>query len=91
MILTDLQRHVRTHGRASLAQLALHFDIEPDALRSMLDRLVAKGRIRRLPPPPRCGGCKLCPETAQELYEWAGERGGGVSGQACSAAVRPLP
>ncbi|MGE5637044.1 MAG: FeoC-like transcriptional regulator [Nocardioidaceae bacterium] len=71
MILTDLQHHLRSEGRASLAQLSLRFGVEPEALRGMLGRLVAKQRVRALPRPARCAGCKICPDTALELYEWA--------------------
>jgi putative ferrous iron transport protein C len=71
MILTELQGHVRSRERVSLAQLSASFGIQPDALRGMLDRLVAKGRIRRLQSPGRCSGCTLCPPEALEFYEWA--------------------
>lgn len=71
MILTDLQRHLRTTQRTSLAQLALTFDTQPDALRGMLDHLIAKGRVRRLHTPKRCTGCTICPPEALEFYESA--------------------
>lgn len=70
MILGDLQGYLSDNGRASLSQLELRFGVQPSALRAMLDRLVAKGRVRRLAPPMRCVGCTLCPEEALELYEW---------------------
>ncbi len=71
MILTDLQGYVCARERVSLAQLSARFDAQPDALRGMLDRLVAKGRVRRVAPAARCGGCRICPSEALELYEWA--------------------
>lgn len=71
MILSDLQRRLRTGERASLAQLALTFETQPDALRGMLDHLVAKGRVRRVHAPKRCAGCSICPREALEFYEWA--------------------
>lgn len=71
MILMDLQEHLRTERRASVGQLSARFGVEPGALRGMLDRLVAKGRVRRLERPSRCSGCRICPEEALEFYEWA--------------------
>lgn len=71
MILMELQDHLRTERRASLAQLSSRFGIEPGALRGMLDRLVAKGRVRRLDRPVRCSSCRVCPDEALEFYEWA--------------------
>lgn len=70
MILIELQEHLRTERRASLAQLSTRFGAQPDALRGMLDRLVAKGRVRRLERPLRCSGCRICPDEALEFYEW---------------------
>lgn len=71
MILVELQDHLRAERRASLEQLSQRFDAQPDALRGMLDRLVAKGRVRRLERPMRCSGCKICPDEALEFYEWS--------------------
>lgn len=71
MILIELQDHLRSERRASLAQLSARFGVEPAALRGMLDRLVAKGRVRRLERPLRCSGCKVCPDEALDFYEWA--------------------
>jgi hypothetical protein len=71
VILSELQSYVRARDRVSLAQLSLRFGAPPDALRAMLDRLVAKGRVRRLDCPPLCTGCRICPAEALEFYEWA--------------------
>lgn len=70
MILIELQEHLRGERRASLAQLSERFGSQPDALRGMLERLVAKGRVRRLERPLRCSGCRICPDEALEFYEW---------------------
>jgi len=72
VILTELQGYVRRRERVSLAELSTAFGAQPDALRGMLDRLVAKGRIRRLQRPARCAGCTICPREALEFYAWAG-------------------
>lgn len=71
MILMELQDHLRAQRRASLAQLSVRFGAQPDALRGMLDRLVAKGRVHRLERPVRCSGCRICPDEELEFYEWS--------------------
>jgi hypothetical protein len=71
VILIELQDQLRCERRASLAQLSMRFGIEPAALRGMLDRLVDKGRVRRLERPLRCSGCRVCPDEALDFYEWA--------------------
>ncbi|MCX7672620.1 MAG: FeoC-like transcriptional regulator [Thiobacillaceae bacterium] len=74
MILTRIHDHLRQHRRASVADLARLFDSEPSAVRAMLEQLVRRGRVRRLPAGTPCGGgcCKCAPE-AVELYEWIGD------------------
>lgn len=73
MILSDLRDYLKTHRRASLADMALHFDRDPDALRGMLGKWVAKGRVERLPGGRACGsGCCRCDPATTEVYEWKG-------------------
>ncbi len=45
MILSDIRRYLRENKQASLTELAQHFAVEPEALRCMLDHLIAKGYI----------------------------------------------
>jgi len=62
---------LRQSKRASLTDLAEVLDTHPEALRGMLDMLVRKGRIRRLPSGTTCGGgCSKCKPEAVELFEW---------------------
>lgn len=70
MILTELQHYLKAQGRVSLAQIAIHFGIEADALRGMLQQLVQKDRVRKLPILERCHGCDTCSPEALEFYEW---------------------
>lgn len=74
MILAEVQGYLREKGRVSVAQMELHFGVEPDALRGMLDRLVRKGRARKLPTPRLCGGCSICAPETIEFYEWTAAR-----------------
>jgi hypothetical protein len=69
MILADLKRYLSERPAASLADIAIHFDIQPDAARGMLELLIARGRVERMDA-SRCGGCTLCAPGATELYRW---------------------
>lgn len=71
MILADLQRYVRAQERASMQELSDRLGADAEALRGMLDLLIAKGRIRRVGSPAVCGGCALCPPALLEVYAWA--------------------
>lgn len=59
-----LERHC-----ASLTEIARHLATEPDAVRPMLERWTAKGRVRRLTA-ARCHGCASCSGADLEFYEW---------------------
>lgn len=70
MILARVESHLRERKRASLTNLAETLDTHPEALRGMLDMLVRKGRIRRLPSGTSCGGgCSKCRPETVELFE----------------------
>jgi|APTNR8051073442_1049403.scaffolds.fasta_scaffold04533_7 hypothetical protein len=73
MILTDVRQYLCAHGRASLTDLSHRFDVEPEALRTMLDVWVGKGRVRRLDAGPACGSCCGCAETPAEVYVWVND------------------
>jgi len=71
-ILRDVRDYVQKHQRASLKDLAVHFDSNPDAMRGMLEKWVAKGHIRHCPP-SACSGCATsCSSAPGDSYEWAG-------------------
>ncbi len=70
MILSELQQFLAQHKKASLADLELHFRIDADALRGMLNRLIRKGRVRKMADGKKCGGCHSCAPEAIEFYEW---------------------
>jgi ferredoxin len=73
MILKELQNFVLKHHRVSLAELELHFQMDADALRQMLKKLIQKRRVRQLPMPEKCDGCTFCNLHAIEFYEWIDE------------------
>jgi predicted transcriptional regulator len=70
MILNEIQNYLSHQGRASLAQMQVHFGIHADALRGMLNRLIRKGRVQKLPTPKRCHHCVDCSQESLEFYEW---------------------
>jgi len=77
MILADIGRYLAARRRATLADLALHFRADPDAIRGMLTVLEKKGRLRRTDGP--CGSCCGCATTASEIYEWTAAAADGAA------------
>lgn len=74
MILSDLRDYLQTHKRAALMDMAHRFDTDPDAIRGMLDKWVAKGRIEKLPMGSSCSsGCSKCDPLSTEIYQWNSE------------------
>jgi putative ferrous iron transport protein C len=74
-MLTDLQTYIANHGTVTLADLALHFRTDGEAIRPMLAKLSRKGRIRKHPTQGTCGGCTSCNPASLECYEWVKQSG----------------
>lgn len=71
MILSNLRAYLQTHRRAALADMATRFATDPDALRGMLAKWIAKGRVAKLPTGTPCGhSCCRCDPNSTEIYEW---------------------
>jgi hypothetical protein len=71
VILSDLRRYLQAHRQATLMDLAVHFDADPEAVRAMLALWISKGRVERVPLPPACGAtCTLCDPGLAEVYRW---------------------
>lgn len=71
MILSDLRNYLQKQRRAALADMAARFDADPDALRGMLAKWIAKGRVAKLPAGTACGhSCCHCDPNTTEIYEW---------------------
>ena len=73
-MLADLKHYLRERPMASLADIALHLDVEPAVARTMLDRWISKGSVQRIVSERTCGGCDLCQPGTQELYRWVADR-----------------
>jgi hypothetical protein len=101
MILRDIRTYLATHRHATLGDLALHFDVDIEAMRGMLDVWVRKGVIRPLAVDANCN--KSCPtacdDTAMTIYEWTGKTPAtprtfkplAVVGSAADSACRQRP
>ncbi len=72
MILSDVKRYLAEHRRVPMGDLVNRFDVQPEALRGMLDVWIRKGRVRRTAVGDTCGGCNKCAAYALEIYEWVG-------------------
>ncbi|MFQ5642420.1 MAG: FeoC-like transcriptional regulator [Thiogranum sp.] len=75
MILADIRRYLEQRGQATLADIALHFDADPDAVRGMLEVWMRKGMVRRQAATAACGSsCNQCDPAATEIYVWTQAR-----------------
>lgn len=71
MILSEIRDYLQLHHRASLMDMAHHFDTDAEALRGMLSKLIAKGRVEKLAMEVSpCGGCCKCDAAKAEIYQW---------------------
>ncbi len=71
MILSDLRGYLKEQRRIALADLIIHFNMDANALRGMLDKWISKGKVRKMPLKASCGtGCCKCDTTLTEFYEW---------------------
>jgi hypothetical protein len=71
VILSDLRDYLREQHRVALADLIIHFNMDADALRGMLDKWISKGKVRKLPLNTSCGtSCCQCDAALTEIYEW---------------------
>jgi putative ferrous iron transport protein C len=69
--LSGLREYLSERRQASLAEMAVHFDASPDAVRGALGHWLAKGRARKLDVGETCSGCtKGC--KGEETFEWLG-------------------
>jgi putative ferrous iron transport protein C len=76
MILSDIKRYLMERQSATLADVALHFDSEPDAVRGMLEQWVKKGKVRKRKLDLSCGSsCDKCDTATTEIYEWITDSG----------------
>ncbi|MES9823977.1 MAG: FeoC-like transcriptional regulator [Candidatus Thiodiazotropha endolucinida] len=71
MMLSTIKDYLSQRGQATLAEIALHVDAEPDAVRGMLQQWIRKGRVEQRKVEAACGtSCNRCDPAAMELYIW---------------------
>ncbi|MGB5298635.1 MAG: FeoC-like transcriptional regulator [Thiogranum sp.] len=71
MILSDIRRYLEQRGQATLADIALHFDADPNAVRGMLNVWIRKNKVHKKMATASCGGsCTQCDPAATEIYVW---------------------
>lgn len=71
MILSDIRKYLQQRGQATLADIALHFDADPDAVRGMLEIWIRKGKAHKKMATASCGSsCSQCDTAATEIYVW---------------------
>ena len=71
MILSDLRDYLLQRQRVTLNDLVLHFNMDADALRGMLEKWISKGKVRKTSPESGCGtSCCKCDPGLTEIYEW---------------------
>lgn len=72
MLLSELNAYFADHRRVCMSDLVNRFNTTPEALRGMLDMLLAKNRIIRTGGETNCSGCTKCDPGRLEIYEWRG-------------------
>jgi len=74
MILSELRNYMQARRRVSLVDMVNRFNVDPEALRGMLDRLVSKGRIEKIQQNNSCAKtCSKCDVNSLEIYQWKEE------------------
>jgi putative ferrous iron transport protein C len=74
MLLSRLSDYLAQRGRASLEEIALGIESDPEALRGMLGLLERKGSVRRVRAEGRCSNCSGCARGHADVYEWCARR-----------------
>ncbi len=70
MILTELKSYLKLNKRAVLIDMAHHFQVEPDAIKGMLEHWIRKGKVRRLEGSICSKGCCKADPSQLVIYEW---------------------
>lgn len=70
MILLQIRDYLQAHGRASAEDLAVHFNTEPEAIRTMVRKWERKGMVEAIAVNGECGGCTKCEDKLPEVYRW---------------------
>lgn len=89
MILSALRRYLQDRGQATLAEIALHFEVDPEVARQMLGVWQRKGRVHKRRVTASCGtSCSQCDPAATEIYVWG--ESAPVQSATCQVRSDPL-
>jgi hypothetical protein len=76
MILADIKQYLSARGSASLSDISLHFDTEPNAMRGMLEQWIRRGRVTKHVASAACNSsCDKCDTESTEFYAWVDAAG----------------
>jgi len=70
MMLTEIKNYLKVRKRASLIDLAHHFEQTPAAIEGMLAHWIRKGKVQRLVGQFCNKGCCQVERSQLEIYEW---------------------
>ena len=71
MILSNLRSYLKERKSVTLRDLMLHFDTDAEALRGMLQILIAKNYVQKVALQEACvTSCCKCDSTLIEIYEF---------------------
>ena len=70
MILSEIKNFFKKQPVVSLTDLSLHFTVEPDAMRGMLDQWIRKGNVQKLDQEGKCSNCCGRDVDHAEIYRW---------------------
>ena len=71
MILSDIKQYLSQRGNAALADICIHFDTKPEAMRGMLEQWIRKGKVQKHSMDVSCGSsCSKCDPESTEIYKW---------------------
>ena len=75
MILSDIKRYLEGRGQATLADIANHFNADPEAVRGMLEYWMRKGKVSRQTINAACGSsCTKCDSAVTEIFRWGNDK-----------------
>ncbi len=73
MILSEIKQYLASHRVLPLHDIALHFNMEADAMRGILGKWIQKGKLKKIPGTAGCQkGCCQCDPATIETYQWLG-------------------
>ncbi len=73
MNLIEVKQYLRARKIVSLQDMALHFKVDIETVRPLLEVWMGKGTIRKhAGTASKCKECCACGAAAMEIYEWMG-------------------